>query len=289
MKLVVIARPQKSGQFDLNVEFLQKAAKKHGIGFQVLQAEEIDPVHPEKILDDYDLLYRGAIDDKSILAEGILLRENIAHFSTLSQEKALHYDYHRHESRLQYGVNVPKQAYIFSKDRTKIEKIVKHLGGFPIIVKVMNGSHGVGIMRADSLPSLLATIDFLLAQNAPFILKEYLEAKGSARCVVLGDKVVDSYVYKTKKGDFRSNEGEPVVVQKKFSKDIEDMALRATRAAGVEFSGVDLIISKGKGYVLETNYPCNFSRAQMLSKKDIASMMVQHLMKKSELLKTLAR
>lgn len=109
-------------------------------------------------------------------------------------------------------------------------------------------------------------------------MKEYCNVTSSARLIVLGDKVIDSIEYSAPKGDFRSNEGKtPNVSQKRFSETVNEIAVQAVKALGLEFGGVDIMITDNGAKVAEVNYPCFFPRCQMLTGTDIAGQMIKYL------------
>lgn len=181
------------------------------------------------------------------------------------------------------SISVPKTIFCLSSDRKQLTNYVKQLGGFPVVLKALGGTRGMGVMKIESYSSLFSVADFLLGQNKLFVLKQYLKVKTSARLIVLGDRVIASIEYVAKDGDFRTNSSNNLKVKpKKYSKTVEDLAVRATRAMGWDFSGVDILIEKGKFYVSEVNFPCNFVRAQKVTKKDIALEMVKYLQQKSK-------
>lgn len=180
------------------------------------------------------------------------------------------------------GVATPKTVNYIPKERSALLKCVDYLGGFPIIIKALGGSHGVGVMKIDSRQSLFSVGDYLRKQGGMFVMKEFCNVTSTARLIVLGDKVIDSIEYTANTGDFRSNEGiEPNVAPKKFSKEVEELAIKATHALGLEFGGVDIMITSEGLKVAEVNFPCFFSRCQMITGIDIAGMMVDYLVAKS--------
>lgn len=181
-------------------------------------------------------------------------------------------------------IPIPKTVYSVSNNVDLLKKEVKYLGGFPLILKALGGSHGVGVMKIDSFESLISFVDFLYHRGHSLILREFIDVKKSARLIVLGRKVIDSVEYVALKDDFRTNRGQSPIVQPKiFSKDVQKIALKAVKVLGKEFGGVDILIDKNnRSYVTEVNFPCNFSRCQLLTGKDISGMMIDHLLKKSK-------
>ncbi len=184
----------------------------------------------------------------------------------------------------QAGLPMPKTIHYLSKDPELLAKYVEYCGGFPIILKAMGGSHGVGVMKIDSFSSLVSVVDHVLG-DTKLIMRELIETTTSERLVVLGNQVVDSYQYRQQGDDIRSNAGDEMnVVLKRYPKQMQMDAVRAVNILGIEFGGVDMLMDKeGQHYIIESNVPyCNFPRAQMLSGLDIAGMVVDHLLAKVE-------
>jgi len=181
------------------------------------------------------------------------------------------------------NVSLPKTFFCVNNDHHQLMNYVKKLGGFPIVLKALGGTRGMGVIKIDSMSALISMADFLLSQGKFFILRQFLPVATSARFIVLGYKVIASIEYIATDHDFRTNSGKNLKVKpKKYPKSLEDLAVAATNAMGWEFGGVDILIHKGKPYVSEVNFPCNFARAQNIVKKDLALQMVQYLQSKSE-------
>jgi len=182
----------------------------------------------------------------------------------------------------QAGLPMPKTIHYLTKDPVLLSKYAKYCGGFPLILKAMGGSHGVGVMKIDSFSSLVSVVDHALG-DTKLIMRELIETNTSERLVVLGSQVVDSYQYRRQGEDIRSNAGtEMDVTPKEYPKQMQMDAVRAVNLLGIEFGGVDMLMDEaGKHYIIEANVPyCNFPRAQLLSGTDIAGMVVDHLLAK---------
>jgi len=182
-----------------------------------------------------------------------------------------------------YGIPIPKTIHYITPDRDLLKKYVAALGGYPVIVKAMAGSKGLGVMKIDSYSSLVSVLDHVL-KGTRLVMRKYIETKTSERLLVLGDKVIDSYRYHRQQGDIRANVGKtPNVEAKQYSQKIQETAIAAVNLLGYEFGGVDILIDDNKHYVIEANVPYfNFVRASDLTGKDIAGMLVDHLIAKSK-------
>ncbi|MBR5389054.1 hypothetical protein IK146_00580 [Candidatus Saccharibacteria bacterium] len=272
MKLYIISVDNQEPK----TELLVKACQDRGIKYEVLNPEVVCPLdisindgdavcrvatmlHYGAAELEWDLIFRGA---KSFYKDtSALLLKRI---DSMLFEK--------------FGIPAPKTVDYLPKDRDALLRCVDRLGGFPVCLKALGGSHGVGVMRVDSKQSLFSVSDYLREQGGMVVMKEYCDVASSARLIVLGDKVIDSIEYSAPKGDFRSNEGTvPNVSPKKFDPEVEEIAVRATHALGLEFGGVDIMITKDGPKVAEVNSPCFFPRCQMLTGTDIAGKMVEYL------------
>ena len=265
---------------DDSVRLLKEACAKRKIPFIQLDPENYD--YTQRIrFSKRDMLYRVVTTSSGRDLEKFLLDRNVSTFyrsyerSVSSISNILVYE--------KEDIPRPKTIYRLTRNKKLLQKYAEKLG-FPLIIKAMGGSHGVGILKIDSLSSLYSISDYLLSKGpGSFVMKEFVDVTSSARLIVLGNKVIDSIKYLAPENDFRSNEGAvPNVTKASFPKNIEKIATRTVKALGVEFGGVDILISKsGKPYVAEMNFPCFFPRCQMLTGTDIAGKMIDHLAKKT--------
>ena len=138
-------------------------------------------------------------------------------------------------------------------------------------------------MKIEAFSALFGIVDFLVSQKKLFTLRQFIPVQASARLIVLGDEVISSMEYKAKGEDFRTNSSAaPDVRPHVYPKKVQEIAIRATQAMGLEFGGVDLLIEGENYYVSEVNFPCNFVRAHKVLHQDIAAEMVKFLMAKSK-------
>ncbi len=258
------------------LDLIRAASKKLNIPFKALDPASFDFSKPSPAKKG-DIVYRLSRGKLLRFFEDYIIRPGCATF--YSNEI-----FHKPDPFLleKHNIPVPKTVFCVTKDPDRLMAYVKQLGGFPIVLKALGGTHGMGVIKIDSLSALLSMADFLLGQRKLFVLKQFLPVKTSARFIVLGNRVVTSLEYVATGRDFRTNSAKNLKVKpKKYSKDFEDLAVRATQAMGWEFSGVDILIHKNKPYVSEVNFPCNFVRAQTVAKKDVALEMVKYLRDKS--------
>lgn len=265
-----------------SLSLLTESCKNRGIQFEVLDPHNTSPFIK---LDDGDCLYRiSDISNYGFLElEYQLITPRIATF--YKNNESLFINHEENDSLILFnkGVAIPKTANFIPTDRNELKKAVEALGGFPLIIKSLGGSHGVGVMRVDSFASLFSVVDYLLKQGRRYVLKQFINTTVSARLIVLGNAVIDSIEYEANPDDFRSNEGRtPNVRRANFDQSTNSLAIQAVQALGLDFGGVDILFSDNKPLVAEVNFPCFFPRCQLLTGTDISGMMVDYLVEKSK-------
>lgn len=184
------------------------------------------------------------------------------------------------------GVPVPRT--IMSRNVEEIEKVLELVGGPPVIVKLIQGSQGIGVMLADTRESLKGIVDTLWGLGQDILIQEYFpEAQGrDLRVLVVGDRIIAAMQRVARPGEFRSNihrggEGQVVPVDEP----IRDMALRAVRALKLNVAGVDIIESKTGPRVMEVNSSPGFEGLERATGLDIASGIIEFTVRYAEEIK----
>lgn len=268
--------------------FLYRACQKRGVEFVLVEAENYDFSKMYRIKNT-DGMYRTTESERSIKLAKIILDSQCVTF--LSSPMSL-YEFNDVERSLEATIlhqklklPIIKTVFDVTADRALLKSYANYLGGFPIILKDLGACSGVGVMKLESFQSLASVADNLTARGtvANYIMRQYIDYEEQARLIVLDNQVIDSLAYRKVRGDFRSNVGDRVVNAKKFSPAIEAIAVKAVKALGLEFGGVDILVTKTQKYYLaEVNFPCPFYRNQMITGKDIALRLVDYLDAKSK-------
>ncbi|MCW1908809.1 MAG: RimK family alpha-L-glutamate ligase [Candidatus Saccharibacteria bacterium] len=154
----------------------------------------------------------------------------------------------------QSGVGIPKT--VFARETADLDDVVVQAGGAPLIIKVARGTHGNGVVLAETRKAAQAVMQAFYVEGVSFLVQEFIgEAAGSdIRAFVVGGKVVASMKRQSLDDDFRSNlhqggEGKPVKLT-----DLErKTAQKAARAMGLPVCGVDMLRSERGPLVLEVN------------------------------------
>jgi ribosomal protein S6--L-glutamate ligase len=178
------------------------------------------------------------------------------------------------------GIGLPRTGFAHSTQHTK--ELIKMVGGAPLVIKLLEGTQGRGVVLAETSKAAESVIDAFREMDANILVQKFVkEANGcDIRCFVIGDKVVASMLRRAKEGEFRSNlhrGGSDEIV--KITKEERQTAIDAAKAMGLGVAGVDIIRTNDGPGVLEVNSSPGLEGIEKASKKDIASMIIDHIEK----------
>ncbi len=175
---------------------------------------------------------------------------------------------------------VPVPPTLMARNPESVEWCIEQLGGPPVILKLLQGTQGVGVMLAESMAAAEAILDAMWGLNQNILVQKFIaESKGrDVRCIVVGGRVVAAMRRVARPGAFRSNlhrggrgEGiDPVDAA------TEKAALEASRAIGLNISGVDLLESKSGPLVTEVNVSPGLEGIEAATGKDVAAEMIRY-------------
>lgn len=181
------------------------------------------------------------------------------------------------------GIDMPRTGFAHSSQDVK--ELIKLVGGTPLVVKLIEGTQGVGVVLAETKKAAESLIQAFMGINANIIVQEFIEeSKGSdIRCFVVGDKVVAAMKRQAEPGEFRSNihQGGSAVVTK-ITKAERVAAVKAVKAMGLELAGVDLLRSKRGPLIMEVNSSPGLEGIETATGKDIAGMIIEFLEKNAK-------
>ena len=152
-----------------------------------------------------------------------------------------------------FGLPTPKTAFISNENN--IKSGVDMIGGkFPIILKTLTGTQGVGVIKIENYEGLVATVQAMWKLNAELLIQEYMPSDFDVRTFIVDNKIFASTKRSHSSYDFRSNthrgaEAEPY----KLNDEERELVLKASRVSRAYMCGVDHIIFKNKPYLLEVN------------------------------------
>jgi len=174
------------------------------------------------------------------------------------------------------GVGLPKT--VFAKHPKDVEGLIELVGGPPVIIKLLEGTQGIGVVLAETAKTAKSTIEAFYGLKANILIQEYIaEAKAAdVRAFVVGNRVIGAMKRQGKEGDFRSNlhrGGNGVSVA--LTPEEEATAINAARALGLRVAGVDMLQSNRGPLVLEVNSSPGLEGIEKTTGLDVASQIVQ--------------
>lgn len=172
--------------------------------------------------------------------------------------------------------DLPVTGIAHSPDDT--HDLIEMVGGAPLVVKLVEGTQGIGVVLAETRQAAESVIDAFRGLNAHILVQEYIkEAQGcDIRCLVIGDQVVGAIERQAKEGDFRSNlhrggTARPVEITGRE----REIAVKAVSTLGLDVAGVDILRATRGPLVMEVNASPGLEGVENITGKDIASLMIQ--------------
>ncbi|HEV2403035.1 MAG TPA: RimK family alpha-L-glutamate ligase [Candidatus Saccharimonadales bacterium] len=176
------------------------------------------------------------------------------------------------------GVGIPKT--VFAHETADLEDVIEKAGGVPLIVKVARGTHGNGVVLAETNKAAKAVMQAFYVEGVSFLVQEFIKesAGQDIRALVVGGQVVATMKRQSLTDDFRSNThqggiGKPV----KLSVAEERTALRAARAMGLPVCGVDMMRSERGPLVLEVNSSASIKTPEELTRRNVAGKIIEYI------------
>ncbi|CAN5227555.1 30S ribosomal protein S6--L-glutamate ligase [soil metagenome] len=185
------------------------------------------------------------------------------------------------------GIGLPVTGFAHSPDDT--EDLLKLAGGAPVVIKLIEGTQGVGVVLAETRKAAESVIEAFRGLKANFLVQEYIAEAGGAdiRCFVIGGKVVASMRRQAREGEFRSNlhrGGSAHLI--KITPEERSTAVRSASIMGLNVAGVDLLRSNHGPVVMEVNSSPGLEGIEKATGKDIAGLVVGFIEKNAAAGKT---
>ncbi|MCP1727149.1 ribosomal protein S6--L-glutamate ligase [Natronospira proteinivora] len=188
------------------------------------------------------------------------------------------------------GIGMPVTGFAHSPDDT--QDLLRLVGGHPVVIKLTEGTQGVGVVLAETRKAAESVIDAFRGLHAHFLVQEFIKEAGGSdiRCFVIGGKVVASMKRQAKEGEFRSNihrGGSAEVIR--ITPEERSTAVRAARIMGLNVAGVDILRSNHGPVVMEVNSSPGLEGIERATGKDIAGKVIEFMEKNAKAGKTRTR
>ncbi len=181
------------------------------------------------------------------------------------------------------GVGMP--VTVFAHRTSKAEDILKSIGGAPVVIKLLEGTQGVGVVLGETEKSAESIIQAFGGVKTDILVQEFVkEAAGEdVRCIVVGGKVIAAMLRRGKDGDFRSNlhRGGTATVAR-ITPPERATAILAAKTMGLNFCGVDLLRSNHGPVVVEVNSSPGLEGVENATGKDVAGEVIKFIENKAK-------
>ena len=178
------------------------------------------------------------------------------------------------------GIGMPLTGYAHKPD--DIKDVIKMVGGAPLVIKLLQGTQGIGVVLAETQKAAESVIEGFMGIKADILIQEFIKEAGGSdiRCFVIDGKVAAAMKRQGAPGEFRSNlhrGGSSALIR--ITPEERSTAVRAARIMGLNVAGVDLLRSNHGPVVMEVNSSPGLEGIEGATGKDIAGMIITNLEK----------
>src|ERR1700712_5376656 len=286
MKIAILSK----GSLNYTTKRLKEVAKARGHDVEVINyakcymtMEKSKPVvyYKGKALPKFDVIIPRIAQSYTKYGTAVVLQfEMQGSFSTASsiainrsRDKLRSY-----QILARQDVGIPKT--VFARETANLDEVVELAGGAPVIIKVARGTHGNGVVLAETKKAAKAVMQAFYVEGVNFIVQEFVEESAGTdiRTLVVGGRVVASIERQSLDDDFRSNThqggtGKAV----KLTEEEEKTAIKAAKAMSLPVCGVDMMRSKDGPKVLEVNSSASIKTPELVTGRDVATKIIEYV------------
>jgi ribosomal protein S6--L-glutamate ligase len=291
MKIAILSRAPKS----YSTKRLREAAAQRGHTARVLNTLRFS-IHIEHGAPD--LLFRGkavstydAIIPRigaSVTYFGTAVVRQFEQMGVFSLAPATGITYSRDKLRSlqmlsRYDIGIPDTAFV--RDRYDILDAIDRVGGAPVIIKLLEGTQGVGVILAETQKVAEAIIETLQSARQNVLIQKFVaESKGKdVRAFVVGDRVVAAMRRTAQGTEFRSNVHRGGLAESiELSEEYRETAVVAAQVLGLQVAGVDMLEGKDGPQVMEVNSSPGLEGIETASGVDVAGAIIEHIEQRVE-------
>ena len=177
-----------------------------------------------------------------------------------------------------HQIGIPRTTFV--RDKKDVLPAIERVGGAPVIIKLIEGTQGIGVLLANSISTAAGIIELLQSQKQSVLIQKFVkESKGrDIRAFVVGDRVVGAMRRIAQGQEFRSNVhrggiAEPVSLDDLY----QETAVRAAQILGLRVAGVDLLEGKDGPLIMEVNSSPGLEGIEGSTQLDIAGSIVDYI------------
>lgn len=182
-----------------------------------------------------------------------------------------------------HGLGLPVTA--FAHDPKKTDEVLKIVGGAPAVIKLLEGTQGIGVVLGETNNSAKSVIEAFRGLNVNILVQEFIKEAGSSdiRIFVVGGKVIAAMMRTGAEGDFRSNlhrGGSAKMV--KITPEERSTAIRAAKVMGLNVAGVDILRANHGPVIMEVNSSPGLEGIEAATGKDVAGQIIEFIEAKAK-------
>lgn len=177
-----------------------------------------------------------------------------------------------------HQIGIPRTTFV--RDKKDVLPAIERVGGAPVIIKLLEGTQGIGVLLAESVQSAEAMIELLQSQKQNVLIQKFVaESKGKdIRAFVVGDQVVAAMRRVAQGQEFRSNvhrggKTEPLILDDTYCM----TAIRAAQIMGLRVAGVDMLESSEGPQIMEVNSSPGLEGIERCTQLDIAGAIIDYI------------
>jgi len=177
-----------------------------------------------------------------------------------------------------HHIGIPRTAFV--RDKRDVLPAIERVGGAPVIIKLIEGTQGIGVLLAESVKTAESIIELLQSQKQNVLIQKFVaESKGKdIRAIVVGDRVVAAMRRVAQGQEFRSNVHRGGIAEAvELTDEYKETAVRAAQIMGLQVAGVDMLESKSGPQVMEVNSSPGLEGIESCTGLDVAGAIIEYI------------
>jgi ribosomal protein S6--L-glutamate ligase len=177
-----------------------------------------------------------------------------------------------------HQIGIPETTFV--RDKRDVLPAIERVGGAPVVIKLIEGTQGIGVLLADTVESAAAIIELLQSQKQSVLIQKFVaESKGKdIRAFVVGDQVVGAMRRVAQGQEFRSNVHRGGLAEKvELQEEYRQTAVRAAQIMGLRVAGVDMLEGRDGPQIMEVNSSPGLEGIERCTQLDIAGSIMDYI------------
>lgn len=177
-----------------------------------------------------------------------------------------------------HHIGIPRTTFV--RDKKDVLPAIQRVGGAPVVIKLIEGTQGIGVLLAESVKAAESIIELLQSQKQNVLIQKFVaESKGrDIRAFVVGDRVVAAMRRVAQGQEFRSNVHRGGIAEMvELSDEYAETAVRAAQILGCRVAGVDMLEGKDGPQIMEVNSSPGLEGIESCTGLDIAGAVIEYI------------